>query len=177
MQIILISAGVVATAGLLAWVMIRGRKSGGETRNSDTGASQGTPNRLTDRIPVVMRGAAGPSAFPDANGPLPMQGNLTQTRLHDFLQYLSLGGKSGILELASGRRTGRMIFQSGRICKSSFRGKEGVDAAFLMLDLPEGDFEFQEQALEGESARHPMEVVDVIMQWMDRKPRKTKSAG
>lgn len=119
--------------------------------------------------------------FPDFQVPAPdsgrragagLQGTLAQTPLHDILQYLSLGRKSGILELVSGRRAGRVVLQEGSVCKNSYRGKEGMEAMFMMMDLPEGDFEFYEQAIEEPHSQARLEVVDLIMLWMDRKPKK-----
>jgi hypothetical protein len=101
-----------------------------------------------------------------------LQGNLAQTPLHDLLQYLSLGHKSGILEVASGRRTGRIVLKDGRVYKDSYRGKDGMEALFMMLDLAEGDFEFYEQTLEDSVSFSGLEVVDIIMLWMERKPKK-----
>lgn len=141
--------------------------------------------RLTDHItqslPVMRRASSEASTLPPDPRLSALQGNLAQTPLHDFLQYLSLGRKGGILELASGRRTGRMVLQGGRIGKASFRGREGLEAAFLMLDLAEGDFEFHEEKFDetvrpGEAPARPLEVVDVIMLWMERKPKKKQAA-
>jgi len=101
-----------------------------------------------------------------------LQGNLAQTPLHDLLQYLALGHKSGILELVSGRRTGRIVLQDGRVYKDSYRGKDGLEAMFMMMDLAEGDFAFYEQTREDSASFSGQEVVDIIMLWMDRKPKK-----
>jgi hypothetical protein len=101
-----------------------------------------------------------------------LQGNLTQTPLHDLLQYLALGRKSGILELVCGRRTGRIVIRDGKVYKNFYRGKDGMEAMYLMLDLTEGDFEFYEQTLEDSVTYSGLEVVDIIMLWMDRKPKK-----
>ncbi|HLP43209.1 MAG TPA: DUF4388 domain-containing protein [Fibrobacteria bacterium] len=114
-----------------------------------------------------------------------LQGNLAQIPLHDLLQYLALGRKSGVLELASGRRAGRIMLEAGRISRCVYRGKEGLDAAFLLLDLAEGDFEYRERAWEAPAASTaapggsaPVDAVDVIMLWMARKSRhKQPSSG
>src|SRR6185436_736216 len=121
--------------------------------------------RRQQRKPAPAR----PQALAGAEGGARLQGNLAQTPLHDVLQYLSLGRKSGILEVTSGRRAGRIVLRDGRVCKSSYRGKEAMEAAFLLMDLPDGDFEFYEQALEDPASHPAMEVVDIIMLWMDRK--------
>jgi hypothetical protein len=47
-----------------------------------------------------------------------------------------------------------------------------MEALFLMLDLPEGDFEFYEQPLDDSISFAGLEVVDIIMLWMERKPKK-----
>ena len=129
-------------------------------------------HRLTDRFPAMLRTAPDPAVKPEKRGHAGLQGNLTQTPLHDLLQYLALGHKSGILELASGRRTGRIVLKDGRVYKNSYRGKDGMEAMFMMMDLAEGDFEFYEQTLEDSVSFSGLEVVDIIMLWMDRKPKK-----
>jgi hypothetical protein len=127
--------------------------------------------RLTDRFPAILRSAPDPALKADRKN-AGLQGNLAQTPLHDLLQYLALGHKSGILELVSGRRTGRIVLKDGRVYKDSYRGKDGMEAMFMMMDLAEGDFEFYEQVLEDSISFSGMEVVDIIMLWMDRKPKK-----
>jgi hypothetical protein len=128
--------------------------------------------RLTDKFPAILRSTPEPSVKPEKRGNAGLQGNLAQTPLHDLLQYLALGHKSGILELVSGRRTGRVVLKDGRVYKNSYRGKDGMEAMFMMMDLAEGDFEFYEQTLEDSVSFSGLEVVDIIMLWMDRKPKK-----
>lgn len=153
--------------------------SGGSPRRSgsapDNALSAGLslPERITERFAALT--GSGPESGPRPErraGVAGLQGNLGQTPLHDLLQYLALGRKSGILELVSGRRAGRMILKEGKVCKNSYRGKEGMDAMFLMMDLTQGDFEFYEQVLEEAPPSDGLEVVDIIMLWMDRKPKK-----
>ena len=79
--------------------------------------------------------------------------------------------------MTSGRRTGRVVLKDGKVYKNSYRGKEGLEAIFMMMDLAEGDFEFYEQVLEDASAHADLEVVDIIMLWMDRKPKKKQASG
>ncbi|GEM_PF-2607201 len=133
-------------------------------------------DRITEKFPHVRRSQSEPGSKAGRAG-AGLQGNLAQTPLHDLLQYLSLGNKSGILELASGRRTGRVVLKDGKVYKNSYRGKEGLEAIFMMMDLAEGDFEFYEQVLDDASARADLEVVDIIMLWMDRKPKKKQASG
>jgi hypothetical protein len=127
--------------------------------------------RLTDKFPAILRSAPDP-VIKTGRANVGLQGNLGQTPLHDLLQYLALGRKSGILELVSGRRTGRIVLKDGRVYKDSYRGKDGLEAMFMMMDLAEGDFEFYEQTLEDSISFSGLEVVDIIMLWMDRKPKK-----
>src|SRR5262245_57110959 len=146
MSLILIILAGAAVAAALLFVFLRRRGappdlSGEEGRHWPPvpGRSGGAPAALerkppTGKLPEVTERV-------DARGGLRLQGNLTQTPLHDLLQYLSLGRKSGILEVTSGRRTGRMVMRDGKVCKSSYRGKEAMEAAFLLMDLPDGDFE------------------------------------
>jgi hypothetical protein len=133
-------------------------------------------DRITEKFPNVRRSHPDPATKSGRTG-AGLQGNLAQTPLHDLLQYLSLGSKSGILELTCGRRTGRVVLKDGKVYKNSYRGKEGLEAIFMMMDLAEGDFEFYEQVLEDASAQADLEVVDIIMLWMDRKPKKKQASG
>lgn len=162
-------------AGVFYWIQSRRMRAAQEDPagpEAGTGGPGGLA-RLATHLPPLWRPEA---PRRDVKPSTALQGNLAETPLHDFLQYLSLGRKSGILELVSGRRAGRMVFQGGKVYKASFRGKESLEAMFLMLDLPEGDFEFHEQALDETPAQHPLEVVDVIMLWMDRRPKRKQAA-
>jgi hypothetical protein len=132
----------------------------------------GFVERLTDKFPSVLKPSPDPVVKDPHRAGAGLQGNLAQTPLHDLLQYLALGHKSGILELVSGRRTGRIVLKDGRVYRNSYRGKDGMEAMFMMMDLPEGDFEFYEQTLDDAISFSGLEVVDIIMLWMDRKPKK-----
>jgi hypothetical protein len=162
-----IVALLMAAGGFLLW---RGSLSKGDKAALDIAMV----SRLTDKFPTILRSAPDP-ALKTVRGGAGLQGNLAQTPLHDLLQYLSLGRKSGILELVSGRRTGRVVLKDGRVYKDSYRGKDGLEALFMMLDLAEGDFEFYEQNLEDSISFSGLEVVDIIMLWMERKPNKKKA--
>ena len=157
------AALAMAVGGFLFW---RSTLSKGQVAALDIALAR----QITERIPAVLRQAPDP-ALKAVKGGAGLQGNLAQTPLHDLLQYLALGHKSGILELASGRRNGRVVLKDGRVYKDSFRGKDGLEALFMMLDLAEGDFEFYEQGLDDSISFSGLEVVDVIMLWMQRKSK------
>ncbi len=167
--------GIVLIAGLI--LIFRKRKSSVPQPLSPWDANP-LVEKITEKFPTIKftslhaagKGEAGAVAGAGAGAGL--QGNLAQTPLHDLLQYLSLGNKTGILEIVSGRRTGRLILKEGKVCKNIYRGKEGMDAIYMMLDLSEGDFEFFEQEPQELSPQAEMEVVDIIMLWMDRKQKK-----
>ncbi|MDB5105286.1 MAG: hypothetical protein JWP91_2975 [Fibrobacteres bacterium] len=166
-------AWILALAGGLAGLAVGGyllwRKN--LTPGGQAAMDIAMVQRLTDKFPAIMRTSPDPAIKPEKRT-AGLQGNLAQTPLYDLLQYLSLGHKSGILELVSGRRTGRIVLKDGRVYKNSYRGKDGMDAMFMMMDLVEGDFEFYEQTLEDSVSFSGLEVVDIIMLWMDRKPKK-----
>jgi hypothetical protein len=161
---IVAAALAMAVGGFFIW---RSTLNKGQLAALDIAVVQ----RLTEKFPAIVRNAPDP-ALKTVRGGAGLQGNLAQTPLHDLLQYLALGHKSGILELVSGRRTGRVVLKDGRVYKDSYRGKDGLEALFMMLDLAEGDFEFYEQTLEDSISFSGLEVVDIIMLWMERKPRK-----
>lgn len=162
-QILSAAAAIAALAAVL--LVLRRRTSG-----YPAGAADGSafPEGKTEKSPAVP----GSASATERRGGAGLQGTLAQTPLHDLLQYLSLGRKSGILELVSGRRAGRVVLKEGTVCKNSYRGKEGMEAMFMMMDLPEGDFEFYEQTIEEAPTQSCLEVVDLIMLWMDRKTNK-----
>jgi hypothetical protein len=181
----------LALAAAAACLFLRRRKS--SLRTSAPGAAAGTGPARASRAarsgPAAGRAAAEQAGegglpkdgYPAARPGVGLQGNLAQTPLHDLLQFLALGRKTGVLELASGRRAGRIIFAGGRIAHCEYRGKQGMEAAFLMMDLAEGDFEFLEpgsgSGKDDPGRRAPpgaeaLEVVDAIMLWMARKPKK-----
>lgn len=180
MVLVLAIIGTAAAAAVAAYLLAR-RRSVASPGHVPAHAAEGAwVSRITQSIPMVARRLAEEAAATpaDGRGGLGLQGNLAQTPLHDLLQYLALGRKSGILELACGRRTGRIVLCQGRIGKSAYRGKDGMEAAFLMMDLTEGDFEFYESPQQAEaSVPAPLEVVDVIMVWMSRKPRKKQASS
>lgn len=132
--------------------------------------------RLTEKFPNIRRMelAPGTKGAPAREG---VQGNLTQTHLHDLLQYLALGSKSGIMEISCGRRSGRLTLCEGRVVQVVYRGKDGLEALFMMMDVVEGDFEFNEQFVEPSAGTESWEVVDIIMLWMNRKSKKKQSVG
>jgi Domain of unknown function (DUF4388) len=104
--------------------------------------------------------------------PTGLQGNLAQVPVHDFLQFLAQGKRTGILEVISGRRHGYIQISRGQIDHAVFRGRAGLNAVFALLGLTDGDFEF----FEGEDAglptnfekgepHEPLEVLDVLLRW------------
>ncbi|MDB5049194.1 MAG: hypothetical protein JWO30_2265 [Fibrobacteres bacterium] len=161
----------LAAGGFFLWRRRLSPAARGPAGQGSGGMDVAMVQRLTDRFPAILRSAPEPALKADRRANA-LQGNLAQTPLHDLLQYLALGHKSGILELVSGRRTGRIVLKDGRVYKNSYRGKDGMDAMFMMMDLAEGDFEFYEQSLEDSVSFSGLEVVDIIMLWMDRKPKK-----
>lgn len=166
MNWIQIITAALLIAALGAGVLLMRRKMSASSSPSEAGSA--FPGGAAEKVPTVSI----PIQGTERRGGAGLQGTLAQTPLHDLLQYLSLGRKSGILELVSGRRAGRVVLKEGCVCKNSYRGKEGMEAMFMMMDLPEGDFEFYEQAIEEVPSQARLEVVDLIMLWMDRKPKK-----
>lgn len=174
-----VAAGLLAILALAALAVFLRRRAAARARageEGEEGEGAWVSRTLQGQAPPA-RTAKGPAEAEaqraEARGGSGLQGNLAQTPLHDLLQYLALGRKSGILELASGRRTGRIVLAEGKIGKAAYRGKEGLEAAFQLMDLSEGDFEFYDlDEAHAERFAQPIEIVDAIMLWMSRKPRK-----
>lgn len=104
--------------------------------------------------------------------PTGLQGTLAQVPVQDFLQFLAQGKRTGVLNVASGRRHGYVKFAEGRIVHCSFRGRYGLTALQAMLQLREGDFEFFEGSeahlpsqAEGGVAHPPLDVVETLLQF------------
>lgn len=114
-----------------------------------------TPIEPTDFHPIKREG---------------LRGGLGQMSLSEVFQYLAITGSSGNLVVSSGRRKGVVQFARGQILMAQFRRQLEMDALFAMLDLEHGDFHF-------EKSGHPaqlvtgIEVLDVIMAWMDTRPQ------
>lgn len=107
-----------------------------------------------------------------ARVPLALQGTLSQVPVHDFLQFLAQGGRTGLLEVISGRRHGYARLQEGQIVFSVFRGRHGLTALHAMLSLTEGDYEFIEghevalpAQVEPGPPQSPLDVIEVLLQW------------
>jgi hypothetical protein len=166
------SGGALACLGTLILIWKRRQLIPKSARNLGVNVVE----RLTEKFPNIRRAelAPGTKGAPAREG---VQGNLAQTKLHDLLQFLALGSKSGILEISCGRRSGRLMLCEGRVVKVSYRGQEGLEAIFMLMDVVEGDFEFTEQFVEETASSERWEVVDIIMLWMNRKPKKKSSAG
>ncbi len=171
-------AGLLALLAIAALIVFLRRRAARARAGAAGEEGEGAwVSRTLQGQPPTVKIAKGPgdaeAQRADARGGSGLQGNLAQTPLHDLLQYLALGRKSGILELASGRRTGRIVLAEGKIGKAAYRGKEGLEAAFQLMDLSEGDFEFYDMdEAHAERFAQPIEIVDAIMLWMARKPRK-----
>jgi hypothetical protein len=180
MFLLLCIAGALAAAAA-AFLILQRRAASAPAGQSAASDDRARASRAGQAAPRQALRAASGQAGDGGRPGVGLQGNLAQIPLHDLLQFLALGRKSGVLELASGRRTGRILLSDGRIVRCEYRGKQGMEAAFLMLDLAEGDFELLEPAAgsgEGAPAQaapqgaEALEAVDAIMLWMARKPKK-----
>ncbi len=153
-------AALVLAGGMVLALALRLRK-----RKAAAGALHAAPSHGERR-----RGA-------NAGAEPGLQGNLAQTPMHDLLQFIALGKRTGALQVASGRRAGTVWFVEGTIVKNTFRGKQGMEGLFQVLDLKEGDFEFQEQEVSSEASDSVYEVIDVIMVWMGRSAKKPERSS
>ncbi len=135
------------------------------------------PRKNRKSVPDSEEEPVSPKSSPKSladilQAPTGLQGTLAQVPVHDFLQFLAQGKRSGVLHVVSGRRLGYVKFSGGRIAHCSFRGCFGLVALQAMLKLNEGDFEFFEgpeahlpvQA-EGGEPHSPMDVVETLLQF------------
>lgn len=73
-----------------------------------------------------------------------MNGDLEDFGLAELLQVLSMGRRSGVLELQGDRRSGRIVLQSGGVVDASAFGAERGEAAFFeLLANRSGPFSFR----------------------------------
>ncbi|GAB4242007.1 MAG: hypothetical protein Kow00129_00190 [Thermoleophilia bacterium] len=107
---------------------------------------------------LVQCGAFGPDKG-DIDG---LKGDLKDFGLAELLQVLSLGKRSGVLELRGERTSGRLVLQKGSIVDAGCRPGPGEDSAqflrgeaafFALMENTAGSFSFSmEAASEGRPA-------------------------
>lgn len=79
-----------------------------------------------------------------AQGPLSSKasvtGNLAELSLPDIVQLLSNSRKTGMLVLRRGEDEAKVFINNGAVINCFYKGKDGEDAFFGLLDWEEGDF-------------------------------------
>lgn len=146
-----------------------------ETQETDSATTPTQSNAVVEGHPL----AAGESDSPREN----IRGNLAQFPARDLLQYLALSGKSGLLEIQSGRRQGYILFESGRMSAVSFRGRHGLNGLFPLLELPEGDYRFDvgqsewPEHVERGGKTPFIEVMDALLQYENHRKKTARSAA
>jgi len=75
-------------------------------------------------------------------------GSLKDFPLAELLQALDLGRKTGRVEVVCEDLRGEMLLCEGRVVDASLGGLTGEDAAYAMLSLGDGTFDFEARAVE-----------------------------
>lgn len=81
-----------------------------------------------------------------------LAGNMKDFALVELLQALDLGRKTGCITVVCEDLHGEMLLREGKVVGCSFGGLEGEDAAYAMLSLGDGTFDFEARSVEVEDA-------------------------
>ena len=82
-----------------------------------------------------------------------LRGELTHFGVGELLQILSMGKKSGILELNGGQVSGELALRDGRLVHAGTGRSVGEEAVFLLLKNSAGRFTFTPTSSEEVGAR------------------------
>ncbi|MHC5058281.1 MAG: FHA domain-containing protein [Planctomycetota bacterium] len=77
-------------------------------------------------------------------------GSLRDFALAELLQALDLGRKTGRVAVVCEDLRGEMLLREGRVVGASLGGLEGEDAAYAMLSLGDGTFDFEARPVEAD---------------------------
>jgi hypothetical protein len=83
---------------------------------------------------------------------LSLKGTLSELALSDLIEVISLGGKSGRLQIAGGdgEQAATLSFKDGRLINASAGALQGERAFYAVLAFREGSFFFDTEADPGE---------------------------
>jgi hypothetical protein len=85
---------------------------------------------------------------------LSLKGTLSELALSDLIEVISLGGKTGRLEItmANGEPAGVLSFREGHLINAGAGALKGEHAFYALLPLREGSFFFDTEADPGEES-------------------------
>lgn len=72
-----------------------------------------------------------------------IQGSLSSVDIQDVVQLLNINRSTGILHMSSGSLLGKVFFRDGEVVNSEAEGLQGDAAAYVLLGLSEGEFNFE----------------------------------
>jgi Domain of unknown function (DUF4388) len=100
---------------------------------------------------------------------LSLKGTLSELALSDLIEVISLGGKTGRLEItqAQGDAAGRLSFREGRLINASAGGLQGERALYALLALRDGSFFFDTKGDPGEES-FDLPTASLLMEGMRR---------
>ena len=70
------------------------------------------------------------------------RGTLNRVGLHDVLQMEAASGKSSVLEIRAGKRSGRIFICHGAVIHAAVDDLKGPEAFYKLMTMPGGDFRF-----------------------------------
>ncbi len=70
-------------------------------------------------------------------------GSLEDISLTDIVQLFSNSRKTGMLTLARQNEEAKVFFENGQVINCYYKGKDGVEAFYLLLEWEHGDFAFE----------------------------------
>ncbi len=91
-----------------------------------------------------------------------LEGGLAGRNLIDILQILSLGQKTGIIEVY-GEENGNIVLKNGVIVDAGVKSFEGAQAVYRILSMEEGKFRFIPKDEVEEKTN--IQVTSIILEW------------
>ncbi|MBI3725335.1 protein kinase [bacterium] len=109
--------------------------------------------------------------MPKAPKPGGMAGAFEGDQLVEFVQMLGLNSKTGVLEVNATKTTGGHLgFKEGKIIAARTRsGQKGQDAAWEILALKKGEFEFRPELPASVKKEHAFDVQSLLLEALRRR--------
>src|SRR5579872_168422 len=117
---------------------------------------------LTLRQPLDQTWAGRVPALPKPGG---MAGAFEGDQLIEFVQMIGLNAKTGVLEVHSKPTGGHLAFREGKVIAArTSANMKGQDAAYFILGLRSGDFEFRPDLPASVKTEHQLMVQSLLME-------------
>jgi hypothetical protein len=109
--------------------------------------------------------------------PQGMVGNFEGDQLIEFVQMLGMQAKTGVLEVSAEDGGGHLAFREGKVIAARSEGqKRGDEAAYHILSLPRGHFDFWPHSLSAVTTEHSFSVQTLLLEVLRRRDETTDGA-